>query len=301
MSVKYAFDSVSKNVNYEIGTPLSAKAVQSTETKKARLTYVVDSAECIPDVALRKTSGRGFGAMALVLNTHLTSAKIDDTLYYAVSEDGLSHEDDVKEHGNGKRLYNSDTKIYHLSSAEMKHAINAGAYDDFDRFNAELNQSLVGIEYGIDGEVSMVTSELENGDEYRQIIKSEDVDFFNEDSPSTFDLLLLSGMTKVQADFSRRSTIRQRSDEERAKALANSKIEANDISYEREDTGNELDLGLDKDIEDDLNSKNKDEQSANKEDEKDSKVDSSISSEKHSIKEGKPLSYNPDADDELEY
>lgn len=297
MSVKYAFDSVSKGVNYEIGTPLSAKAVQSIETKKARLTYVVDSAECVPDSSLRKTSGRGFGAMALILYTHLTSAKIDDTVYYTVSGDGLSHEDDVKEHGNGRRLYNSDTKIYHLSSAEMKHAINAGAYDDFDRFNAELNQSLVGVEYGIDGEVDMVTSELEDGTEYRQITKSSDVEFFNEDSPSTFDLLLLSGMTKVQADFTRRSTIRQRSDEERAKALANSKIEANDISYEREDTGNELDLGLDKNIEDDLNSKKNDEPTSD-EDVEQPKEDSSISSEKHSIKEGKPLSYNPDADDD---
>lgn len=293
MSVKYAFDSTSKGVGYSIGTPLAAVATQQTETQKARLTYIVDGAECIPDTALRSSTGKGFGPMALALRVHLTSAKFDDSTYYAISSDGLSHEEDVKTNGNARRAFNYDTKIYHMSAAEMKHAINAGAYDDFDRFNAELNQSLVGNEYAIDGEVTMVRSELENGQEYRQIVFSKDVEFFNEDSTSSFDLLLLSGMTKVQADFSRRSTIRQRSDEERAKALAESKIEANDISYEREDTGNELDLGLDDNQEEETQSSDntKSEESQNSE-------DNSISSEKVSIKEGKPLSYNPDADDD---
>lgn len=298
MATKYAFDSDNNNVR-QLDTLLSTLSYQESEEHPATLSLVIDDIQCVPDLFNRPNANRAFGQMALNIKTHLAAVKFDGDTYYVVDDKGRSHNDAVDEDAGSLRLRNYRNYTYHINSGEVKYAINAGAYDDIDRFNVELGKSLQGTEFTIDSKVRLtretVTDTEGNDHEYVKVDSVDKPVYFDEEAESNFDLLLLSGFTKVQADFERRSSLRQRSDKERAEALAQSNVRANDISYEREDVGQELDLGS---VDEPEDLKNKDNDSKDEEENR-SKDESTSSVRRRS--EGKDMSYNPDADDDLDF
>lgn len=298
MAVKYAFDGDDSNVR-QLTNSVSHLSYQELNEYPANLTYTIDSVRLVPDTDLRQGIGRPFGRMSVEIRTHLASLEVDNDTYFVIGTDGRTHDARVDEDGNLNRLSSYRTHRYHINNGEMKHAMNAGAYDDFDRFNAEISKSLTGTTYSVAGKVTLNKESLAtdgNIVDYVQVDKVEEPEYLDENADTNFDLLFLSGITKVQADYERRSTLRERSDAERAEALANSHIQANDISYEREDVGNELDLGdvsnPDSDALDTKASEDKNDKSSHKDDD--------ISDERRRTTEGRDMSYNPDADDELE-
>lgn len=300
MATKYAFDNDNNNVR-RLNPLLASISYQETEEHSATLTFVVDEVQCVPDLFNRPNANRSFGQMALNLKTHLSAVKFDGDTYYVVDDLGRSHNDAVEEDGNAVRLSNYRNYTYHVNSGEIKYAINAGAYDDIDRFNSELDKSLKGTEFTINSKATLTCETVKDTDgtehDYVKVDKVEKPVYFDEETDSNFDLLLLSGFTKVQADFERRSSLRQRSDKERAEALAQSNVKANDISYEREDVGRELDLGDTENPDDALNS-------SDKSDEKDTPSSNPKDETTSSVRrrsEGKDMSYNPDADDDLDF
>lgn len=303
MATKYAFDSGNSNVR-RLAPLFATLSYQETEEHSAKLTLVVDDVHCVPDLFNRPNANRPFGQMALDIKTHLSAVEFDDDTYYVVDDQGRSHNDAVEEDGNYLRLNNYRTYTYHITNGEMKYAMNAGAYDDIDRFEVELNKSLKGTEFSLASKVSVTRETVKDSDgnehEYAAIGTVDKPIYFDEETESNFDLLLLSGFTKVQADFERRSSLRQRSDKERAEALAKSKIQANDISFEREDVGNELDLGDTSNPDDKNDAANKDADNDKKDERESNPKDESTSSERRRG-EGKAMSYNPDADDGLDF
>lgn len=299
MAVKYAFDGDDSNVR-KLTNSVSSLSYQELNEYPANLTYTIDAVRLVPDADLRQGIGRPFGRMSVEIRTHLASLEVDNDTYFVIGKDGRSHDARVDEDGSLNRLSSYRTHQYHINNGEMKHAMNAGAYDDFDRFNAEISKSLTGTTYSVAGKVTLTKESLVtdgNIVDYVQVDKVEEPEYLDENADTNFDLLFLSGITKVQSDYERRSTLRERSDAERAEALANSHIQANDISYEREDVGNELDLGDVSNPDADVNT------SSSKDDEKSDRAshkDDDISDERRRTTEGRDMSYNPDADDELD-
>lgn len=301
MTTKYAFDGDNGNVRYLTGK-LSSISYRESEKQPADLVYNVDDVQVVADLDYRDSFNRPFGQMSLAVRTHLAAVKIEDDTYFVLDNEGLNHETSVANNGGSKRLVGGRTHTYHISNGEMKLAMTAGAYDDFDKFNLELNKSLIGTQYSVAGSVSFTKQVVKTNDAdktYVQIDSVEEPAVLDENAPSNLGLLFLSGVTKVQAEYERRSDLRELSDKERAAALAKANVRANDISYNREDVGHELDF-------EDTSRNNfyvapTDARKADEEKQVDPTSDARLSVGGRSAGEGRAMSYNPDADDDLDF